>query len=80
MEKATNAKHIRAGCVEVTVWENGKGEKVYKSVTLQKNYKDRDGNWQRTASLKANDIPKAIVALEKAYETIILSRASPKGE
>ncbi|MFW6081153.1 MAG: hypothetical protein ACOC7W_04490, partial [Desulfosalsimonas sp.] len=39
-----------------------------KKVLFQKLYKDRDGKWQRTASLDTNDIPKAMMVLAKAYD------------
>ena len=40
--------------------------------TIDRRYKDSEGNWQSTKSLRLNDIPKAIVVLSKAYEELIL--------
>lgn len=77
--KETKVKHMRMGCIEVTIWENENGTRIYKNATLQKNYKDKDGNWRKTGSLKANDIPKAIVVLEKAYEDMVSSRSDVRG-
>ena len=37
-------------------------------VVFQIRYRDKDGQWKGTSSLGINDIPKAILALEKAYE------------
>jgi hypothetical protein len=37
-------------------------------VILEVRYKDKGGNWQGTNSLSINDIPKAILALQKSYE------------
>ena len=68
-------KHIRVGGVECTVWKNVYGEKTSFSVTLQRNYKDRNGEWKTSYSLRQNDIPKALLALQKAFEHVALARA-----
>ncbi len=39
-----------------------------RSVSFQRSYRDKEGNWQTTASLKVNDLPKAVLVLNKAYE------------
>ena len=63
---------FRAGGVQVAIWSseaevNG-GTVDVKSVTLQKTYKDRNGDWKCTTSLKSADLPKAVVLLGKACE------------
>ena len=47
------------------------GKTSVKSVTLQRTYKDKEGHFQYTGSLKVNDIPKAVLALEKAYDYLL---------
>lgn len=42
-----------------------------KSVSLQRAYKDKNGNFQHTTSFKDNDIPKAVLALWKAYDYLV---------
>jgi len=42
-----------------------------KSVTLQKCYKDKDGQWQNSTSFGRNDLPKIILAAQKAYEYLM---------
>jgi len=37
-------------------------------VVLEVRYKDKTGKWNGTNSLSLNDIPKAILALQKAFE------------
>jgi len=37
---------------------------------MQRNYKDKEGRWAKANSFRVNDIPKAIVALQKAYENL----------
>ena len=40
----------------------------------QRAYKDKDGNFQHTTSFKDNDIPKAVLALTKAYDYLVSRR------
>lgn len=68
-------RHIRVGGIEATVWKNTVGENVSYSVTLQRNYKDKNGEWKTTYSLRQNDLPKALLALQKAFEHVSLARA-----
>ena len=49
-------------------FERGEEKFTVRSVTFQRSYLDKDGNWQTTNSLKVNDIPKAVLVLNKAYE------------
>jgi hypothetical protein len=70
-------KRFRCGAVEASIFENevqqnGKQFKV-KKVSFQKRYKASDG-WKSTNSLDVNDLPKAILALQKAFEYLTLSQ------
>lgn len=73
-------KRFKFGAVTASVFANEvsgqNGKAVLKSVSLQRSYKDRSGNFQNTASFKANDIPKAILALEKAYEYLVVGEGA----
>jgi hypothetical protein len=65
--------------VTATVWCNtnkdAKGnEFVVRNVNLSRSYKDKDGNWQNTDSIKGSDLPKAILALQKAYEHCLTAK------
>ena len=71
--KNTPEKRINSGGIVATIWQNqgvGKnGEAVgYRTVSFQKSYKDKNGVWQKTTSLRVNDLPKASLVLQKAYE------------
>lgn len=71
-------KKFKAGAVQATVWlnkgQNKKGEEVgYRSISLDRNYLDKDGKWQNTSSLRVNDLPKASIVLQKAYEYLVLN-------
>ncbi len=61
---------IRAGSLVLTVWNNTLDNKdaSYKTVTLSRNYKGKEGDWKSTNNLRMSDIPKAIAILKKAYE------------
>ncbi|MDO8626845.1 MAG: hypothetical protein Q7K42_00125 [Candidatus Diapherotrites archaeon] len=65
------------GRVQASVWENMKlskeGEqKNFVSVSLEKSYKDKQGNWKNSSSFNINEIPQAILALQKTYEFLAL--------
>ena len=65
-------KHIKFGGVRVTIWQdsrkspNGQAFET-RSVTVDRAYKDAQGNWKNTNSLREGDIPKAVAALNKAF-------------
>ena len=42
-----------------------------KNVSLQRSYKDKDGDFQNASSFRANNIPKAVLALNKAYDYLV---------
>ena len=63
----------RAGAVSCSIWKisvKTKDGKTFDnlSVTIQRGYKDKEGNWKNTDSLKTADIPKAQLVLSKAFE------------
>ena len=81
-EKSISGRNVperkfRAGAISVTVWKNKsqsvKGEDVeYQTVSIERSYKDKNGAWQKTNSMRVNDLPRAAIALNKAYEHIVL--------
>ena len=67
---------VRAGPIQVAVWRNTNQEgKTYYSVTMEKHYK-LDEIWKTTNSMNKNDLPKAILALQKAYEYVTLKKTT----
>ena len=79
-EKSGNMpeKKFSTGAISATIWKNNgvskrTGEETeYRTVTLQRRYRDKDGIWQTSNSLRVNDLPKASLVLNKAYEYISL--------
>ncbi len=71
MDKSPIAK-FNVGNISVAVWQNESREgNAFKSITIQKNYKIGD-EWKSTNSLNVNELPKAVLALQKAYEHLSL--------
>ena len=72
-------KKIRAGPISATIWcnksnrsaENGEvGE--YRTISIERSYTDKDGKWQSTNSMRINDLPKAALVLQQAYEHLVV--------
>ncbi|MDA2934717.1 hypothetical protein MYX82_10300 [Acidobacteria bacterium AH-259-D05] len=72
-------KRFKVGACTASIFVNevntAEGTKNLRSVSLQRTYKDKEGNFQHTTSLKVNDIPKAVLALKKAYEYLTVDEA-----
>lgn len=83
---AKPVKKIKVGAIDAAVWKNtikqakSDAEIVSLSVTMERRYKDQDGEWQGTNSYRINDIPKAVLALQKAYEFIAMEAGHLEGE
>lgn len=70
-------KKFSTGVISATIWKNQgqskTGDKTeYRTITLQRRYTDKDGKWQSTNSLRLNDLPKAALVLNKAYEYLVI--------
>ncbi len=68
------AMKFSTGAISATVWKNqgvGKdGPTEFATVTLERRY-NKDGQWQSTSSLRVNDLPKASLVLQKAFEFLV---------
>ena len=74
-------KKFRAGSVSATVWLNQAEKGDYKTISIERIYKDKNEQWQSTNSLRLNDLPRASVVLQKAYEYLVLNEQNLfKGE
>jgi hypothetical protein len=64
---------FQAGGIKATVWKNQIDDTRYAlSVRLQRSYMDKAGKWQTSGSFRANDVPKAVLVLQKAFEHMVL--------
>lgn len=61
---------VRASVFRNTIVKNGQSFPLPK-VVIEVRYKDNSGQWQGTNSLSLNEIPKAILALQKAFEYVL---------
>ena len=66
---------FKMGAVRAAIFRNiierGGQTVTIPKVVIEVRYKDKNGEWQRTNSLSLNEVPKAVVALEKAYEYLL---------
>ena len=72
MDSKSNSRkpvqQFKVGGIQVAIWRNESKEgQEFSSISMDKRYKVGE-EWRSTTSLKANDLPKAILALQKAYE------------
>jgi hypothetical protein len=42
----------------------------------ERRYKDKNDDWQSTQTLNVNDLPKAVMGLQKVYEYLVLKDVS----
>lgn len=61
---------VRAAVFRNTIEKNGQTIQLPK-VALEVRYKDKTGQWNGTNTLSLNDLPKAILALQKAFEYLM---------
>ena len=76
---------FKVGAVRAAIFMNTmqRGPKTVNigKVILEVRYKDKDGQWKSTHSMSANELPKAILALQKAYEYLTIKKTDgPSGD
>ena len=70
-------KKFRAGAISATVWLNhGQSKKTgeqtnWRTISLQRGYKDNNDQWQNTTSMRVNDLPRAALVMRQAYEYLV---------
>ena len=80
MEKARGpSKKVIVGGVSAAIWEKSiqtEGGKTFAKpqVVLDRVYRDSNGKFATTSRLDVADVPKAILALTKAYESMCAAR------
>lgn len=67
-------KKFMSGAIAATVWNNKtKDESAeFNTVSIDRNYKDDNGEWKSTNTLRVSDLPRAVLVLNKAYEFLSL--------
>ena len=74
-------KKFRAGQVSCALWENEVTTKDGRAVTMlkatvERRYKDKNGEWQSSQSFSRNEIPLVKWCLDKAFDAMIEERSS----
>ena len=83
-EKQKSNKKFKAGAVTAAVWANEMNDRqgnkfsVY-TVVFERSYKDRDGNWKSTNSLRVNDIPKVKLVAQEDYKYLVRKNNEDNG-
>lgn len=77
-------KKFKCGAVEAAVFVNeidkdGKALKIRK-VSVQKRYRNADGDWNSTNSYDINDLPKLKLVADEAYRYLALGQGSESAE
>ena len=70
-------KRFSVGTVNASIWENeikttNGNTQSFETISLQKRYKDKNDEWKSSTSFKKTDLPKAVLALQKAFEYLSL--------
>ena len=65
---------VRASIFRNVIASNGRLIPLPK-VVIEVRYKDKTGQWNGTNSLSLNDLPKAVLALQKAFEYLMEHKA-----
>ena len=83
--KGMPEKKFSTGVISATVWRNqgvskNGGPVEFRTVSLQRRYTDKNGQWQTSNSLRLNDLPKASLVLQKAYEYLVLKGQDSSSE
>ncbi len=72
-EKVFKVGAVRASVFNNTIQQRGKDVTIAK-IVIEVRYKDQAGNWKGTNSLSLNETPKAILALQMAYQWLTTGR------
>ena len=72
-------KVFRIGSVSVSIFcneiETTNGKRTLRNVSLQRRYRDGDGEWQSSSSLGLADLPQALAVLDQAMTHIVAIEA-----
>jgi hypothetical protein len=76
-------KVFKMGAVRASIFRNkaqkqGK-EVLFPKVVIEVRYRDKSGQWKGTNSLSLSDLPKAILALQKAFEYLLERKEESSG-
>ena len=78
-EKNIPEKRFRAGAISATVWLNNGQSKdgklaQFRTISIERAYKDKSGEWKYTNSFRVGDLPKASLVLDEAFKHLVLKQ------
>lgn len=57
---------LKEGNIVVTLWENNNDQlHIWETITVERIYKDKEGNWSSTQTIRKDEIDKVINILQK---------------
>ena len=81
---ANPEKIFRIGAIRASIFRNSaerNGKKfIIPKVSIEARYKDKNGEWKGSKSFSRDELPKAILALQKAYEYLLEHRNAPASD
>ena len=78
-EKTFKIGAVRASIFRNIIEKNGRSIPLPK-VVIEVRYKDKTGQWKGTNTLSLNDLPKAILALQKAFQYLMRHKRPEQAE
>jgi hypothetical protein len=65
---------VRYGLITVTIWANSTEKGTFYSFTLERRYKDKEGNWQSTQKFDEDDALLLAKAIDEAHSIMAKAR------
>lgn len=59
---------VRFGSIEAAVWEQEGKNGKFLTISMHRNYKDKDDKWKQTNTLRVGDVKDVQCALEDCFE------------
>lgn len=66
---------IRLGLINASIWQRNTGEDVFYSVSFERRYRDKQGQWHSTQSYNADDLLTLSKLADQAHTEIAKLRA-----
>ena len=83
-EQNQPVKKFRAGGVSASIWRNETEQNgrtvVNHSVSFQKRYRDRNGEWQTSDYFFRSELPALELVVRKAFEHLALTAVEENGQ
>ena len=76
-ENKMPVKKFRANGVVLSVWENEGSKGPFHTFTMQRVYKDSEGNWKTSTTLRNSDLPVLADLCVKAFSEFCVTCWEP---